>query len=269
MPNSRSMLSSSSLVAVGGSVALGETGASYSNVYSLEFDGTDEYGVNTSPPSDFQNCGTDENVSVSAWVKTDDDGNNKWVLSAGTLASPVNISSFTIGKRHSNAAFFSVGAIWYAHIAYGAAINDGNWHHIAGTYNGSTITCYVDGTAGTGVSDTEAVAAAGLVAVGATPSTTGSTLTGHWDGSIDEVAVWSSYLSAADITAIYNSGAPTDLTQSDSYDTDRSGDLVLYLRNGDGDEDGTGSTVYDASGLDNDLVLINMENGDYKSDVPS
>ena len=89
----------------------------------------------------------------------------------------------------------------------------------------------------------------------------------YYDGLLDEVAIWNDTLSDADITSIYNSGAPNDLTDPSSYDTDRTSNLIGWWRNGDGTEAGSGTTVYDMSTNSNNMTLNNGPT--YSEDVPS
>jgi len=89
----------------------------------------------------------------------------------------------------------------------------------------------------------------------------------YLNGLLDEAAIWNVSLSAADVTSIYNSGVPNDLTDSSSYNTDRTSDLIGYWRNGDGTEGGSGTTVYDMSSNSNNMTLNNGPS--YSSDVPT
>ncbi len=83
--------------------------------------------------------------------------------------------------------------------------NDGNWHHAVLTISsGGVMKLYVDNT---------------LVASGATASgnlftgTKRTTIGGNWDhgmewqGTMDEVAIWSRELDTTDIASLYNSGS--------------------------------------------------------------
>lgn len=79
----------------------------------------------------------------------------------------------------------------------------------------------------------------------------------YLDGHLDEMAFFNSALSSSDVTSIYNSGAPADLTDlSPSH----------WWRFGDGTEAGSGTTVYDMAGSTN-LTLTNGPT--YSTDVPS
>ena len=80
----------------------------------------------------------------------------------------------------------------------------------------------------------------------------------HFGGLIDEVSVFNSELSASDITAIYNSGVPTDISSLSP---------VGWWRMGDGTEAGSGTTVYDMSSNSNNGTLINGPT--FSTTVPS
>lgn len=74
--------------------------------------------------------------------------------------------------------------------------NDGNWHHIVGTYNGSTLRIYFDGV------------------LESTATGTLNTIIANLDfnryqmsDSIDEVGFWFRVLTLSEITELYNSGA--------------------------------------------------------------
>ena len=84
------------------------------------------------------------------------------------------------------------------------------------------------------------------------------------DGNLDELGVWNSALTSAEIVQIYNSGAPIDLTE-DSGNYASSSDLIHYYRCGDGD---TYPTIEDNAGS-NDLTMTNMASGDIVEVVPS
>jgi len=61
-------------------------------------------------------------------------------------------------------------------------------------------------------------------------------------GKLDEVSIWSKALSDADVSDLYNSGTPTDISLSAS--------LLSWWRMGDNDG-GTGTTVTDVQGVGN------------------
>ena len=55
----------------------------------------------------------------------------------------------------------------------------------------------------------------------------------EFSGSMDEISIWNRVLNSAEITEIYNSGIPCDITASNTYDSSSS-DLWEWVRMGDG-----------------------------------
>ena len=103
------------------------------------------------------------------------------------------------------------------------------------TYDGTTLKLYVNGgttgvtNAAHGVGSAQAINYHGLstpVMLGA-DAANDSSASNFYHGLLDDVAVFNDDLSAAEVTAIYNSGVPFDLTENKgSYVS--SGDLIGY-----------------------------------------
>ena len=93
------------------------------------------------------------------------------------------------------------------------------------------------------------------VHAGYSPLYIGRLFSGTWGifaGNLDEVGNWSSVLTADEVSAIYNSGTPIDLS-SDSGDYASSANLDGYWRM----EENTGTTVEDSSSNSNAGTLVN------------
>ena len=86
-------------------------------------------------------------------------------------------------------------------------VNDGQWHHVAGVYDGTNMFLYVDGTLDVSKPATGLIAQNNYpVAIGANanPPSGANYL---FDGSVDEVALYTRALSANEIFAIYIAGS--------------------------------------------------------------
>ena len=79
----------------------------------------------------------------------------------------------------------------------------------------------------------------------------------EFSGNIDEVAVFNSELSQSDVTTIYNSGVPNDISSMSG--------LVSFWRMGDGS---VYPTINDEIGS-NDGTMTNMSSANFVSDVPT
>lgn len=196
--------------------------APFENALSAHFDGSDDY---------LQIGSSGDMGSFSLWFKTDS------TITTGTtgqylISFTANSSAFGnlgLGSTTGQVAgpeilTFNQGNRAYAYSGSGLTINT-DWHHVAGRWTGSTYEIYLDGTQ---VENQEGGAGtAGLVAFSAL-RIGGRAGAQNYAGLIDEVAVWASPLSAANIVTIYNSGTPESLS---SYSPDG------WWRMGDGTGD--------------------------------
>ena len=80
------------------------------------------------------------------------------------------------------------------------------------------------------------------------------------DGNIDEISLWGKELSSGEVSAIYNSGTPTDLSGESN--------LIGYWRNGDTAGTSVYPTIEDYSSNSNNGTMTNMASGDIVTDVP-
>jgi hypothetical protein len=226
--------------------------ASFTNTYSLDFDGVDDY-MDIAVAASVISGATG---SISFWFKGTSisggyffefkvDANNYF---QSYYAYDVLNSTRRAGGSNDSAVSFG-----------GGSGDDGNWHHAAYTWSESAdeFISYADGVAET--TRTSIGTWAG------TPSIFTIAKYSHWsggylDGNIDEISIFSSALSAVEIAAIYNSGAPTDLSEES--------DLIGYWRNGDPDGTSEYPTISDDSTNSNDGTMTNMASGDIVEDVP-
>src|SRR5262249_16408719 len=82
-------------------------------------------------------------------------------------------------------------------------IRDGNWHHVALTYDGvSSVQLFIDGSLETSDTRTYSTTSRGKFYIGSTVE--GSSQ--YYDGRVDEVEIFNRALSVSEIQAIYNAG---------------------------------------------------------------
>ena len=217
------------------------------NQYSVSLDGTDDY-VSTS------SFDLTTNKTVSFWIKLNS------ISGAGVYLFGNGGSYYSYITSNGQTMYKYDGSVAKAiNISAANAISTGSWQHIVITGDGSSSVLYKNGTSiGTGVDLTPL----GLNRFGG-DSVGGSRFI---SGLMDEVAVWDATLSADDVTAIYNSGVPTDLSSVSSYDTDRTSNLVHWWRMGD-NNGGTGTTITDQGSGGNDGTLTNGPT--FSTTVPS
>lgn len=226
------------------------SGSILESLYSITLDGTDDYidlGTGIS-------LGTAD-FTISLWVKTADfhnkyfisefvDAENRWFLHTNGESPPQlhfvqeigDTAHTTYVDTSGNTNLDNLQNAW-THLAI-SADRDGN------------VKGYVNGVVGSTVSGQ----ATSL-------TTTANTFIGRYSSTysaiqIDEVAIWNAALDADNITAIYNSGRPTNLNiNSGNYN--QSSALQAYYRMGNGTfDDKANGVVHDqhASGFGAELV---------------
>ncbi len=183
---------------------------------TFEFDGADDHmEVTDSPILDIKN-----QITVAHWFKITTPQVFTFMiskgLSPGTFVWATRVDTpkslyFDIrtANHGTKAAFF-----------YGSDnLNDGKWHHIAGTFDGLLVKIYLDGclkaTQDIGVTDT--------LATNNEMLTIGSMGNQHYfDGTIDEVRIYNRVLYEAEIKELYAQGQPWSIFHHDAQHTGRS-----------------------------------------------
>ena len=180
-------------------------GISYANNgKSVTFDGTDDYvtmgnGCNIINTDDY---------SISVWFKTSTTGIQQTIVSKG------NSPRWKLLIEDDNKLFFEHNVGTEESIVSSGTYTDGAWHHVVVTADRSgLIKMYTDGTV---ESDTEDISSAtNTVNDTDEPFVVGTysrNLTKDFNGKIDELSVFNKVLTPSEISNIYNSGRPTDLS---------------------------------------------------------
>lgn len=234
------------------------------NVKSIDLDGTDEY----LHVSDHVSLDQSTAITASIWVKGP----------AGDPTGIIGKMDLTLNKREwylmrdfsatDKACLVCSldGSFFEKYYITSITVFDNTWHHLAFTFNNGTVKMYVDGNEDTSVVKSQDDACLTLFN-GNAPLVMGTL----WDNgahnetytkpmSMDEASIFSVALSDAEISTLYNSGAPTNLVGHSKYSS-----LVSWWRMGDLDDSIT--TIKDRKGS-NHATPTNMESGDIVSDAP-
>lgn len=202
-----------------------------SGVMALSTDGVNDY-VSVPHSATLNISG---NFSIEYWIKTSStDG------------------GIVIGKDAYNCYWSYLSDLGYVSIAFYSGsvkelysvttVNDGNWHHVVGVYNGSTLKIYIDGVEDNSGSFSGAVATSGnnlyIGARNATPDDEVAML-------LDEIRIYSKALSPTEVTTHYANGLG-------QYGSAESNLVALWHC-----DEGTGSTINDSSGNSNTGTLNN------------
>jgi len=244
----------------GGGPAVGGGGGAFTNLYSAEFDGLDDY---IATDSTYSVLDGQTKMSISLWfypttttlyqilfsTVRDSTANNFQIMATFNNYKQIRFFTKDTGKYTlSNLNVFTVNA----------------WNHVVITLDVSLspvsdrCRIYVNGTDQTGGSTNQTITAL---------ETSNSTMSfginqnnkyNEFTGKLDEVAVWSgTMLTPSEVNDLYNGGTPTDLS---TFSTPPSN----WWRMGD-NNGGTGTVLSDAIGSAS-ATLINGTS--YSTDVP-
>ena len=212
---------------------------------SLIFDGSDDYvSLPTESDYDFTSA-----VTVAAWVKV-----TSFSVAEQAIVTKGD-STWRLERNASTDALqFSVDGLTTNTVVQGSvSVNDGNWHHVAGVYDGSELLLYVDGVednavTATGTMDTNNAA----VYFGANAGVGGR----YFDGRMNDVYIYDTALSPGSIQTLAatsllawwkldeSSGTTVNDSTANGYDGAISGNPVWQPSGGQID----GALLFDGSG---------------------
>jgi RHS repeat-associated protein len=157
------------------------------------------------------------NFSLELWVKRTKNAASQAVIGKPLTTTTKN-ENYAFWFDTSNKIRFEVGAGTKSATVTSAAALDTNWHHIVGSFASGTLKIYVDGalSASATASFTTATANTNSLNIGLSG-------TSDYNGSLDELALYNTALTATQVTDHYNKGhnaPPANTTTTYSYDND-------------------------------------------------
>lgn len=186
------------LLAAGLNTTKAQTGA------ALNFDGTDRVML---PLSISTNSLVGLNqICVEAWAKPISNTGNGIVV--GNYASPNPVIQFMLRRDGTSWTFFlGTGNTTFSQtplVANSATLN--TWQHIAGVFNGTVMTLYINGVA------TSSIATSNTFAVSNNTALIGGIGGEYFQGDIDEVRIWSVARTKCEINTFMNCEIPSSST---------------------------------------------------------
>lgn len=255
---------------LGGSNA--PSGASaFANLYSLSFDGVDDYvdlgDVDVFTPN---NSGAGRGFSISFWTKIASSAeriiSKSGIFSLGAYHYEYEIKTDFAGRMKltlyssdtvSNTITFRIDT----------ALSIDTWHHLSFSWNlgvtNADLVAHLDGVKYSAANANATWSTAGtFTAVSNTVNTLefAKFATQYGGIHLDEVALFDDAITDSTALSIYNSGSPADLS-SIPY-------LTGWWRNGDTAGTSVYPTITDDSSNSNDGTMTNMDSSDIVTDVP-
>jgi len=180
---------------------------------ALELDGTDDYVViidsaNASDPeaitwADFGSPGQSEEFTISVWIKATD-----WSRNYTQVVSKGYPGGYRITRGDYDGVVFATDLLWDGGVVYGSDIyqmGDGDWHHLAATWDGGASALYIDGNFQYRMPqphDTLLIKNGAFLQIGANEDADN---TQHFEGLIDDVRIYDVGFSHAEVLKLYAS----------------------------------------------------------------
>jgi hypothetical protein len=231
-------------------------GSSFASTNSFTFDGNNDF-VTMGNVLNFERLDT---FSISAWVKKNDNGLGGAIIAKQETSGNLKGWLFYFNTDNTLRFFLRRQNQTYNRLIATStnSISTGSWNHVLVTYDGSStelgFNFYINGV------DAGSNGAGSTLGGGSSLATTIPLQIGARNGAnnflgmIDEVSVFNTELSASDVSTIYGTGVPNDISSISG--------LVSWWR-----FEGTGTTATDSGTGGNDGTL---ENGVIRStDVPT
>ena len=174
------------------------------NTETMSFNGTDQYVISTYSSS----LGITRNLTLSALFKSSASTNQRIIsMDSGSSTGrnyiiQLESTGYVRGIVWSGSTIYQAGTI-----STTPGLNDGNWHHVAFVYEPSTkVEIFIDGVSedqNTSNIPSSINSIAQDLVIGRAAPATGN----FFNGSIDEVAIFNTALSASKIQQIYDATA--------------------------------------------------------------
>ena len=218
------------------------------NGFALQFDGTDDR-LDCGNGSSLQITGN--KITLEAWINVNEFKSQPFAGSVIVKDQGSNSSGYMIRCGGDGIINFNIGnGSWHEINTPANSVQFNNWHHVAATYDGTSMKVYVDGelAAQSNMAFTIGNALNSNLFVGESPGFPGRV----FNGKIDEVRIWNVSRTQSQIQSTMN----TILTQ-EYYSSPDSG-LVGYWRF----DEGMGQNAEDLSFYSNTATLGTSPNPD-------
>ena len=222
--------------------------SSYSNAYSVDLDGSNDY-LQVPASTDFS-FGTSD-FSFGAWFNSNEISGYRSIVDFRQANGHLLPSLYNSPNSGYKLYVFTGSSLV---LNYNTTLTAGQWYHAVYTRSGTSGTLYLNGTSVATGTDSSNYSLNGAPRWGGPASGVSAS---YFNGKMDECSIFSSALSASNVSSMYNSGVPADISSLSP---------VGHWRMGDNDG-GTGTTITDQGSGGNDGTLTNGPT--FSSSVPS
>lgn len=186
-----------------GGRTLGVAGAVCGGTTAVKLNGTSGYVSNTNTLPTLGNS-----FSVEAWVQTRGDGVIAMLDASGGGAD----RGFYVGRDGRAHFVTTTNSGELAYVSSPTSVADDGWHHLVVTATSTRMRIYVDGSQVASTTTSQGSGTTPLAMYGYAPmsaAVTSAPRSNYFAGSLDEVAVYNTTLSASRVLAHYRAGVPS------------------------------------------------------------
>ena len=250
-------ISNSMIIATHGILARSSSGGGFTEVYSTDYDGVDDHITTDATYSVVDGL---DKMSISLWVKPDNFTLYQILMSTIRNATSNQFQFLVHMSTTAQLRFFTHSTARYTYTNVDA-LTAGAWNHVLicldKTLSGANkCRIYINGVDDTGGHNNQHTESLYTSSSNLSFGINQNNYYNEFGGKMDEVAIWAdTMLTPSDAVTIYNSGAPTDLSQFSTPPDN-------YWRF----EEGSGTTTEDSLGSA-DATLINGTA--FSTDVPT
>ena len=174
--------------------------------YVFDFDGGDNIEIDSIGST----ISAMTQISVSAWIKTSSSSSG-YILFAGRGSSGrtgyVGLATFSSGTVYGVVGG-QPSVSGFSELTTTATVNDGNWHHLAMTFNNSNgvIQVYIDGSLDPTSSTTSGLIPTNIIYADIAQRSYNNDF--RFNGEISNVQIFNTVLSGPEVETLYNYGSP-------------------------------------------------------------
>jgi hypothetical protein len=230
---------------------------------SLVFDGTDDYLDLGDKTTSLQSNG----FTFSAWIYPHDLSNTQFFISGDSSDNNIRFNGNGYQLLVEINGKGTTFGTWASDSDSVFVVNE--WQHLVVTYNNGTVIIYrngnpviYDGTGATSATTTSGATEFKFRHIGKRYG-----VGAYYNGGISDMAIYNTDLDATNVTAMYNSGKPIDLT-CDAGNYNNTNNIVGYWKMGDGYLDELPSSTNQGVIFDQVTPIIDDDmvgNGDFSN----
>ena len=189
---------------------------------SVEFDGTNQYMTN----SNHFEMNSDNGFTISTWVNRKNSDDKQMMVFQGGSVGPGSVDEFSFYLQSSGTLRYWMGSSFNDTTTI---FNKDSWYNIIAVFKNTTVSIYINGVLDNSITGSTLTLLSTVLLSFGSRINEGAIREEYFEGTMDDIAMFSTDLDASSIAAIYNYGTPLDL-RTNSGDYTQSSALQAYWK---------------------------------------